>query len=55
MGHMRPNLPIVFLIGTSGGKVMGSLSKLEIIDCSYSGIIANYGLGTGFVGGGGDK
>ena len=46
-------MPIVSLIGTSVEKVMGSLSKLEMNDCSYSGFIANFGLGTGFVGDGG--
>ena len=50
---MRTNLPIVSLIGTSGGKVLGSLSNLEMNDCSSSGIIANFGLGDGVFGGGG--
>ena len=48
---MRPNLPIVSLVGTSGGKVLGSLSRLEMNYCSSSGFIASFGLGTGIVDG----
>ena len=46
---MRTKLPIVSLIGTYGGKVLGSLSKLEINDCSSSGVIDIFGRGTGFL------
>ena len=49
---MRPNLPIVSFIGYSGGKVLGSLSKLYIKDCYSSGVITNFVLGTGVFGGG---
>ena len=52
---MRPNLPIVSLAGTYGGKLMGSLSNLEMNAFSYSGVIASSGLGDGVVGGGGGK
>ena len=48
---MRPNLPIVSLPGVSGGKVLGSLINLEMNSCSSSGVIANFGLQTGVVGG----
>ena len=45
LGHIGPNLPIVHLIGTSGGKVLGLLSNLEINYCSFSRVIANFFLG----------
>ena len=48
---MRPNLHFFSLIGTSGGKVLGWFSNLEMIYCSSSGVIDNFGLGTGFFGG----
>ena len=53
MVHIRPNLPIFHLIGTSVGKVLGLLSKLKMNDCSSSGVMANFFLGTGVVGEGG--
>ena len=34
---------------------MGSLSNLKINDCSSSGVIASFGIGTGVVGGSGGK
>ena len=52
---MSPNLPIVSLTGTYGGKVPGSLSHLEMSFCSSSGFIASFGIGTGVVGGDGGK
>ena len=52
---MSPNLPIVSLTGTYGGKVPGSLSHLEMSFCSSSGFIASFGLGSGVVGGSGGK
>ena len=53
LGHMRPNLPIISLIATYRVKVLGSLIKLEMKDCSSYLVIANFGLGTGFFDGGG--
>ena len=50
---MRPKLPIISFTGTSVGKVLGLLSKLKMNDCSSSGVMANFVLGTGVVGGGG--
>ena len=52
---MRPKLPIIYLIGSSGGKVLRSLCKLEMNYFSSSRVIASFGLGTGFVGGGEDN
>ena len=50
---MRTNLPTVSLIGDFGGNVLESLGHLEINDCSFSGVIANFGLGNGVFGEGG--
>ena len=52
---MRTNLPIFSLTDTSGGKVLGLLSNLEMNACSSSGFIASFGIGTGVVGGDGGK
>ena len=52
---MRPNLPIVSLTGTSGGKLLGTLSNLEMNVCYSYGVIASFGLKTVVFGGGGGK
>ena len=49
MGHMSLNLPIVYFIGGLGGKVLGSLIKLDMKDCSSSRVISNFGLVTAVV------
>ena len=46
-----PNLIIVSSIDTSGRKVLGLLSNLKMNNYYSSGVIANFGLGTGVVGG----
>ena len=50
---MGPNLPIVYLTGTSRGNLLGLSSNLEMNACSSSGVISNFGLETGVFGGGG--
>ena len=55
MVHIMPNLPIVSLTGTSGGKVLGSLSDLEMNAYSSPGVIDSFDIGTRVVGGGGGK
>ena len=53
LGHMRPNLPIVSLVGTSVGKILGLLINLDMNYCSSYGAIDNFGLGNRIVGGSG--